>query len=636
MSRSSRQSRNPSRRSTNSVAAALALVIVWPAPALEGAAGPTSLSGRLLTTEEKPVVDGSISFEPLASTCGLESHGPATSPGQLRTDRRGRFRIELSYPQPGRLRVESPGFLSVAMDVAPAYFSRHVAPAVLHRAVMTRVKVTDTTGHAVTNAKVRVLGFSLDSAWRVEARAATTSAEGDLSLLMGVGEVAQWAVEGFDVTSASGKPGQGYELQVREAAARSRFGARPRPPTVARGRVGLPRERSVRAFATSPGLLGGEGRGRSVQVTEAEGMIRIELSRPRMLRGLVFEEGGTPLAGARVSVPGGNSGLEGYCDQEGRFALGPLRGGPYALLFESDGYGSVLRHVDVPTGAGVPPPVRQVLHPEAVVSGLAMDEGGSPIRDIEVLVSRTGALSWPFDRQGRPLRKSEATTDAAGSFSVGQLSPGSEVEIWAYGEGYRPTSRRLAVTGPDVTVELMLARTVALGGRLGNDRGEPVSKAEVLLTPLLDGEPLKGQTLEALVDEVGAFRFVGAPEGPNLLEVGAGGLAPLRLRLALPLLQPGPLRVTLQPEASLVGTLRDENLKPIAGAMVWVTPPGGSRLDLPVPGTATDEAGEFYLPRQPLGPVVVEVTHAGYERELLQLTLEPGEQRLDVVLRRQP
>jgi len=100
--------------------------------------------------------------------------------------------------------------------------------------------------------------------------------------------------------------------------------------------------------------------------------------------GSVYDEAGTRLAGARVTLIGPDAvPREIWTDDEGRFAFQPLPEGAWQLLCRLSGFRDLRQSLDPPDGADSPDPdhldLRLVLHPAPHLRVKILTSGGSPL-----------------------------------------------------------------------------------------------------------------------------------------------------------------------------------------------------------------------------------------------------------------
>jgi protocatechuate 3,4-dioxygenase beta subunit len=174
------------------------------------------------------------------------------------------------------------------------------------------------------------------------------------------------------------------------------------------------------------------------------------------LRGVVVDEKRQPVGGAIMMLRGGP--MPGVTttvtDVNGTFAFVGLPAGVFSLTASRSGYPTVEYGQTRPYSIGtrIVLSARQraaitVRMPRgAVIAGVVLDEGGTPLVGQRVSASRAQPPSDPAD-----VREWSARTDRAGRYRIATLSAGTYVVtaqriMWSYFEGDRPRSEAARVT----------------------------------------------------------------------------------------------------------------------------------------------------------------------------------------------
>lgn len=196
-------------------------------------------------------------------------------------------------------------------------------------------------------------------------------------------------------------------------------------------------------------------------------------------------------------------------------------------------------------------------------------------------------------------------TDPAGRFLL-VLPPGGAVDLLV-GEPPAPTERIESVRPGENPIEVRLAASPGISGRILNLEGVPVSGALVQAVPWLArwSEASGRELREARSGEDGRFRLDRVGEGIWRVRVLAQGYAPLeRSRVAVDEHGTAPLELVVQEAATLDGRVLDRDGGPVAGASVRLGgDPAGPREAL------TAEDGRFHLEGLPRGLVRIEAEH---------------------------
>ncbi len=221
------------------------------------------------------------------------------------------------------------------------------------------------------------------------------------------------------------------------------------------GRV---RRHTKRIFvrASADGCLPSEKR---CALSTGEWSARVELAPGIMVQGLVVDPSGKPMVRAiveidrlRSSEAAADSDVQttsweanhGRTDDEGRFALGVLGAGHYALIAEKNGVGQVRVEFVVPEDASSFTVPGVVLVSQASLAGVLTTSGGVPLPGVQIraeLVSENAAEATR-DPALAPagLVSAHASTDQQGHFEIGGLLPGSYslVAKCSFGSRRRP------------------------------------------------------------------------------------------------------------------------------------------------------------------------------------------------------
>lgn len=349
------------------------------------------------------------------------------------------------------------------------------------------------------------------------------------------------------------------------------------------------------------------------------------------LSGVVLDIGGGPVAGAAVTTfPGRVTGMApltapaAFTDAEGAFSLWVAEG-PHALRATAEGYAAGIAAVRAPGQRA-----EILLTPESVLAGTVVDAAtGEPVARAQVFA---GELS-------RVGSDGSAFTDDQGRFRITRLSPGryKPTARIAGGFGQTPESVLLGLgeTAEELVIELHPAAIVS-GRVLVGDEGEtPCPSGWVRLSSDLTGRGL-GTEVDGRVEfeavlpgsyEVSVYcdDHLSAEEYPPI-EVTGEDVTDLVWRVTA--------------GAAVVGTVRDAEGQPVAGANVRLTPKRGSDPRAPQPRgwTETDDDGRYearglaagtadvqvHSDRHPPLPDPVPVTVPAEGEVTLDLTLPGG------------
>lgn len=413
----------------------------------------------------------------------------------------------------------------------------------------------------------------------------------------------------------------------------SRGGFELRAPSGDRGRI----------EAQAPGRL----RHRRRWSREDNQPVTFSLEPAGTIAGLVVDEAGRPLAGARVLTlpnPAARTGelamdeKVAWTGADGRFALRSLPANRlHSVTASLDGFAPATQPADASSG----PPVRFQLGRGATAVGRVVDEAGQPVAGAQVVLAPAPVPSVPDAGLGRL----QAVSDREGRFRIPHVDAGS-FGLQVRREGFAPaTPGEVAI--PDKAAEadlgtITLARGSVIEGVVVDSRGKPVAGANV------DPEALDGASfVQAVTTGLdGRFRFADLPRESRFnLWIDRPGFVQRQMsEVEAP--TPKPLRIALVEARSLRGQVVDPEGQPVAGAKVALT--GGIEGLLLGGGFAegswgssqatTDADGRFVLDRLPPQEIRIEVRAAGFQHRSLagiripeegeatpvEIRLEPG------------
>jgi len=359
---------------------------------------------------------------------------------------------------------------------------------------------------------------------------------------------------------------------------------------------------------------------------EAGRTTRVEL-RPKpgvLVRGIVREKGsGKPIQGVKVGPYRGTP--PGETDALGRYTFHARPGrGLIQLKSTPEAFASLLYgvpEVAIPQDVAEfePPPIE--LTRAGTVAGAVRDEKGRPVPGAAV------AASWRVDegprRQGR--RNLSVLSDGRGDFTVDGVPLAAAVTLTATAPGVGRMARPvIAHPGEPAALTLDPATLVAMRGRVVDGRANPVAGARVHLRRR--GRHETGQIEgEVAVDFDGAYVLRAEPDGrfetPRGLDPGgeysaiaeADGFATGQTAWCRAKIRAFP-DLILEAEgvarfATLDGLVRDGSGRPVAGATVWASSPGGPQRPARI---ATDDRGRFRLDGLPSTGALVFVEAEGF------------------------
>lgn len=292
------------------------------------------------------------------------------------------------------------------------------------------------------------------------------------------------------------------------------------------------------------------GHSRATKVIEIpSGPIELELKPAGVIEGFVVHADGSPAQGAEVSALGGEQ-VPPIADTgpAGGFSL-EVPPGTYRVTARlGDLAGSEQTPIAVAPGQTVRD-VRVTLDAGVVLEGRVVARSdGRPIADAQVAIS-------PFREAGDLGR---AVSDVEGRFRVEGLAPGSyDVVVWADGYGEAMQRAVTALAGQTVTLELELAASGILEGRVTDARGRPISGAHIRAG---FAAALARPPMEARTDADGHFRIAPIDAGRTQVMARAEDTAPWKAQI-VEILEGEATRADFELDAPavLTGTVRTQD-----------------------------------------------------------------------------
>jgi len=312
--------------------------------------------------------------------------------------------------------------------------------------------------------------------------------------------------------------------------------------------------------------------------------VTIRLEPSAALRGLVADEAGEPVAGARLRVrsarlddrPWQASDLEGEAKSatDGTFHLAGLSAGEtYALRVDAAGFAPLET-----TAAAGGEPATLTLTPGVSLAGRVLDPYGAPVQGARARLfeaSFDGAIRMVLIN-GERLSDHETWSDAEGRFAVADLAPGLyDLEIrsteWA------PWGRLGVEMAPARSHDLgdvILDPAVTLRGRVVDADGTAIAGAKVWIDPVAGfvgrtrGVSMSGEPPGVDSDEDGRFRLPGlAVDGAVTVKLQHRDYLPAELAGVVP--SDEPLEVVLEPASRVFGQVVGPAGEPLSGVWLW-------------------------------------------------------------------
>ena len=353
------------------------------------------------------------------------------------------------------------------------------------------------------------------------------------------------------------------------------------------------------------------------------------------LTGRVLDEGGKPVAGARVFVIGSEALLENDARllaetrtaADGSFSAPDAPEGTRVLYVQAPGF-VPLTHIQMDPRSEE----RVVLHGGGTIRGTVVDAGGKPASGVIVTADELAGES-----------------DASGRYEIAGVAAGSREVRAIWKEEFAARRENVRVKkGEAVEAPLKLARAAAVAGTILEDgTRRPVAGARVSV--FAAAGPLFGRRRAERVgraDARGRYRIGGLATRPYTIEAARDGYLPSSLPHVVAGIQSaGSANLALRKAASVAGRTVDENGQPIAGARVRVTQevgirrmmirgPAAAAASFLNSGALTGPDGAFRLRNLiPARNLEIEAARTGYATARRPgVTLKPGDALKEVAL----
>jgi hypothetical protein len=285
-----------------------------------------------------------------------------------------------------------------------------------------------------------------------------------------------------------------------------------------------------------------------------------------VMRGQVLAAGsGAPIRRAQVRAmsPEARGGGVTSTDAEGRYEIKDLAAGRYTVTVSKGGYvmgqygqrrpGDPGTPIDIVDGMAVDK-VNFALARGGVIAGRILDDTGDAMAGVQVVAMRYGFMAGSRRLVNAGSEGGTDRTDDQGGFRLYGLPPGDYYVSATYrgqmimgpeinstqADGYAPTyfpgtpnlaeaqkvSPKAGQEMSGVNFSLIVARLARVSGRVLNSRGEPASRAMVMLVP---AEPAGGMFMMAgnsMASPDGAFQIPNVAPGRYVLSLRPmGGMA---------------------------------------------------------------------------------------------------------------
>jgi uncharacterized GH25 family protein len=368
----------------------------------------------------------------------------------------------------------------------------------------------------------------------------------------------------------------------------------------------------------------------------------------RVASGVVLDEGGRPVQGAAVdlvaslgstaeALPKAGSAVAARADRQGRFRS-QLHPGSWDLLARAPGLvATVVRGIVVGPGREPMDLGKVVLRRGATLDGQVVDPQGKPLADCQVRIFLSGGMTLArFFAAGAQEESLETRTGADGGFTLAGLPEGRPVTVQVSGKGYSSATLPGIQVPPEPPLRVTLSPSSRISGRIVDESGTPVTRAQVLA--VAEGGGPGGGGAAGPLDANGGFVIENVSPGRFTLAVAVPGFLPAQRRgieVAAGKDVSG-LEVVVQKGATVEGRVTTADGRPLAGTHLRVMPtadPGGPVLaGLGLSEAVADGDGAYQLPGVAEGTRSILAEERDHPRAVQTLTIHPGSNHLDFQL----
>ena len=284
---------------------------------------------------------------------------------------------------------------------------------------------------------------------------------------------------------------------------------------------------AVRASATGHGPATATVR---IGKAQRQAEVTVTLARGAAVSGVVVDERGAPIAGAKVMAtdvsatwdPGGGDREPATTSASGEFTIPALAAGSYRLTAADETHAPASSEPITVDGERPTTGVRIVMPAGARLAGRVVDTAGKPVPYATVKVSGT---EWATDMVFR-----QAAADDRGQFAVDAL-PRRAVKVRAESEtaSSKIATVDLVAAAAKTELELVLDQDGAIAGIVVDGTGAPVAEASVSAQPDFLAEASRGgdfilaSSSSTTTDGGGRFVLRGLEEGAYRLAASREG-----------------------------------------------------------------------------------------------------------------
>lgn len=412
--------------------------------------------------------------------------------------------------------------------------------------------------------------------------------------------------------------------------------------------AGVSAETDGRVRAAAPGYLPAMARTSGAPAAGPVLAMSPRLTGDRTASGVVVDEGGRPVEGAAIDLvssvgsmaeplPKQGSAISARSDQQGRFKS-RLSQGSWDLRAGAPGLvATVVRGIVVGPGRDPVDLGTVVLRRGATLEGQVVDLQGKPIAGCQIRILPAGGMtSTRFLAAGVQDENEETLSGPDGGFTLTGLPEGQPITLVVSGEGYLSATRQGVQIPAERPLRVTLSPGSRISGRIVDESGAPVTRAQVLAVYEGPG-PGRGGAAESL-DENGGFVIENVSPGRFTLAVAAPGFQPVQ-RKGIEVVagkDVSGLEVTIHKGAIVEGRVTTTEGRPVAGAHLRVMPTGNAGnpvlAALGLPEAVADGDGAYQLAGVPEGARSIVAEERDYPKVVQTLAVQPGSNHLDFQL----
>jgi uncharacterized GH25 family protein len=303
----------------------------------------------------------------------------------------------------------------------------------------------------------------------------------------------------------------------------------------------------------------------------------------KMIRGLsvtvkvIAEPDATPVAGAKVSLPGDDD-VGGTTGSDGQVVVRGVAPGWVSVNASAAGYAAGHAFKSLPRGT-VNPAITVTLKRGAVVSGRVVDPARDPVRGAKVRLDGTSS-GWGMEA-AQGLGQDSIVTDEHGAFSFPVVAAGTYKVVARHPERAPGSSAPFVTDG--VTrysdLEIVLAPGRTISGVVVTSSGAPVPHATVHGAPKAVGDLMAGTPTE-FSDEAGKCSITGLAAAPFRVRAESDDAASVITDVELTESDKHDLRLVLDVTGVIAGVVVDSVGEPVAEVQVTAVPDFWSGAEL--------------------------------------------------------